>query len=197
MPSLKYSNAACFKLHHCFHQRQMEAGREPESLFITTGQLNCSAAYSPDRLPFYRASPLISQEDIMLTSNSWSEHDSGRIEKDVSPWKRDCSVHAVEENCSCGTWARLIKQQYHTNWFVGVPYCTQHCFLLQHLACQNMQNVSLKMTDIVWLPHGVKYSSSVYVYVHLSMCVHARCLSMWVWIILPSHMLRLKNNQSN
>lgn len=38
MPSLKYSNAAYFKLHHCFHQRQMEAGRELELLFITTGQ---------------------------------------------------------------------------------------------------------------------------------------------------------------
>lgn len=59
---------------------------------------------------------LISQEDIMLTSSSWSEHDSGRVEEDVSPQKKSCSVHSVEENCCRGTSACVSRRQEQTNW---------------------------------------------------------------------------------
>lgn len=52
MPSLKYSKAALYKLHCDFNQRQMEAGREPESSFFPTGQLHCSPACRPERLSF-------------------------------------------------------------------------------------------------------------------------------------------------
>lgn len=70
----------------CFYQRQMEVGREPESSFFLS-PLVSSAILLPAGLTDCHSighSSVISQEDIMLTSTSWSEHDSGRVEEDVS-----------------------------------------------------------------------------------------------------------------
>lgn len=131
MPSLKYSNAACYKLHHCFYQRQMEAWREPESSFFLLPLVSLTVLLPAGLTDCHSIGhhSLISQEDIMLTSSSWIEHDSGRVEEDVSPWKRSCSV-----TCAC-----MKRQQEQTNWLAGNPYWTQHSVVsLQQLACQNI-----------------------------------------------------------
>lgn len=109
----------------------------------------CSPTNRPGRLLFSLLPSLISQENSILTSNSWDEHDSESVEEDVFLHKNAArSTVCWKKNAAVA----LLPVWIRPTGFAAVQHCTQQGILLQLWAWPNIYNVFKRTTDTVGLP---------------------------------------------